>query len=175
MTGGLLSQGVRDVLSVAGVAVTTIGFIIAIVQLWRLASTAEAAAKAAQGAKQEISRYDVARDVEAAIRTAEHLKALIRNDNFEEAVWRLGDLRAKINALRTAPQLRGASRDDEAVDFQGHLVNLQTLEDTLANNIRGLNGDWAPDNARRVLTSLSDDLGREAGKLRFAVTAGEET
>lgn len=95
-----VEQNWGDLASVAGLAVSVIGFLLTIVGVWRAKSAAEAAQNAARQTKEVIVRSDMIADISAVISMMNEIKRFHREGNWSGSLERCSEIRQKIISIR---------------------------------------------------------------------------
>ena len=88
----MLNDLVRDIIAIAGLVVTFVGFYLAITQIWKTTSAAKAAEEAARLALEESQRSFRKFAALFAHRFVNEVKLHIQNEDWSKAAMRAGDL-----------------------------------------------------------------------------------
>ena len=110
VANGFLDENWRDGLAVAGVAVTVIGFVLALGAIVIAGSAAKGAERAARAARSEIRKSVRVGQLRWANRLAIEIQGLLLSKRWEVAVIRLADLRQELVEIRGI--VGGAHRDE---------------------------------------------------------------
>lgn len=109
----------------AGAVVTIIGFAIAIYQIRRTRTAAEAARQAATDTAEKLLSVGAMIDLTRLYSLSNEAVVLLRHQKFAGAALRVGDLRAKVVELRVSPKGRALQAQQEWQMLVTKLKNLQ--------------------------------------------------
>jgi len=122
VANGFLDDNWRDGLAVAGVAVTVVGFTLALWAILNAGSAAKRAEHAAQEAREDIRRSVRLGELRSANRMVSEILALVMSDRLEAAVLRLDDLR------RSVVEARAVARVSTHEDFTQCIALVGSLQ-----------------------------------------------
>lgn len=157
-----LEPAVLAYVSWLGLAVTVLGFSLAIWQIRKVKRASDAAARAMQQVVHVAKDRVTLSEVEAALGFVAHIKTLLGANSFAIALIYLDSLRAKL--LIISEYRRLAADDSKAL--ANYTLSITLITDELNGAIRT---GSAPDTTRFVATLnlLSDLLVRQSGRLRL--------
>jgi hypothetical protein len=142
---------IGDLASIAGVAISVIGFVITVWNVRRSKSAAERAENAANDARRMIRGYETLSDFSAAIAIMEEIKRLHRVGQIDPLLDRYATLRKVLTGVRKmSPSVNQAM--DQTI--QSAITTLATME-TLVESSRAAG---TPPNFVRLNQLLSRDI-----------------
>lgn len=145
---------VGDLASLAGVAISIVGFVLTVWNVRRSKSAAERAEAAANEARRAIRGYQTVSDLSSAIAIMEEIRRLHRRGEIDLILDRYGSLRKALVAVRKlAPDL------DEPTDteIQAAITTLASMEEVLERaSVEGSSADFPALN--RLLSGHIDRL-----------------
>lgn len=151
-------------ISLLGVAITIVGFIIAI----RRATQARSAATAAQAATKEtqniIAKVLTVADLQRAIALVQRLKVLHRDDNWEASLEHYQPLRAMLADINSRLPLPGSERQTR---LQQAITDISVIETGVTMAIRGGSDPSRGSNSYEALNILQAMLERLASSTYF--------
>ncbi len=147
-------------LSLIGSLASVVGLPIAIWQIVKARTAAEASKLASIDTRNTISRNIVLTELMGCLRLIADLKTALRIDNFELAEARIGDL------IRTVIQVREDLPESEFESvFSESLPQMTILRDKIEQKVLGQSAKIAKGTISQ-LSKFADDLTRLIGKLR---------
>ena len=142
---------VGDLASVAGVAISIIGFFVTVWNVRRSKSAAERAEVAANEARRLVRSYETVADFSAAITIMEEIKRLHRTGELDMLLDRYAALRkVLIGVSRVSPLID----PEQSRKIQSAITTLGTLE----NLIEGCRANQSPPDFVRLNRLLSRDI-----------------
>jgi hypothetical protein len=154
-----------QVIGVVGSCMSFVGVLIAIHQIRKTRSAAEAAAGSAQAAHAALTKSVALSDLTACATTIEEVKVHVRHGHHEPALLRVTDLSKSIVQLHEARKSDPLSANSN----KRMLVQLGILRDLLE---RGVQGDETvnPIQVNKALSQIADSLNELVGRLKFQAT-----
>jgi len=146
---GFLNEGWRDALAVAALSLTIVGFVAAISQIMRVATSAQAALEATTSAREELSRNLRLADASSAVRLIGEIKALVTSEQLDAARLRLSDLLELLVQIRAT----GSYEVEDARQFQDSVAQVSSLERAL---LRQHHGTGKPVDPMQIHTKLRE-------------------
>lgn len=158
-----VAENWRDIIAVVALAVSFLGFSIAIWQILRTRRAAEAAEQAASAARKSLAQYLSIVDLVRASERIEEIKGLHRRQEWQQALYKYHDIRLMLSDIRARhPVLTREQRQlmQQAVDqfvtieravaralsaggqpsnpnrYEGFLLDAQSLSDGLASQLK---------------------------------------
>jgi len=146
---------VGDLASVAGVAISLIGFTITVISVFRSESAARRAERAANSARETVRLMDTVVDFTAAITALDEIKRLHRTSNWVLLLDRYSTIR-RLLVIARANNNQLTSHQQEAI--QSSLANLIVLENTLERALASGSTPNAPKLNASISTNIDDLL-----------------
>lgn len=144
-----------DVASVAGLAISLVGFAITIVSVLRSKSAAESAAQAANAARNSLLFVSSIAQLASALAVMDEIKRLQRESAWRVIPDRYAALRAKLIAIRSEAEHISDEHNLALQDAIGQLADLeQKVERALSRNATPPN----PAKFNEIVSSLLDKL-----------------
>jgi hypothetical protein len=104
-----VEQKWSDLVNIAGLLISIVGFFFTLLGVWRAKSAAEAAREAASETKEAIVRSDMIADISAVIAMMNEVKRFHREGNWSDSLERYTEIRKKIISLHST----GSNLTDE--------------------------------------------------------------
>lgn len=163
-----MSDRILGLVSLAGSAVSVIGFAIALVQLSRTRKVADAARRSAFRTHSLLTRNVLLSELASSSSTLDGIKALILAERYEAAFVRVSDLMGYLNQLKTLPQ-----DFEKEIGYPEILGNLHIIRGSLEKH---LNDPRTPVQTLRILAFLnqiSDEINSWIGQVKFSPQSSE--
>ena len=151
LLGWITDHHIGDLASVAGVAISVIGFLVTIIGVFKSQGAAERAEQAAKETRESIRLLDSVVDFSSAISTLEEIKRMHRQGNWALLPDRYATIRKLLIALRNSGE---ALTDAQGAVIQSALVNLRSIEAQVERSLR--NADTLK--PARFNALISDDV-----------------
>ncbi len=126
---------IGEMLSVADIVLTLIGFTITVLAAYKAKRAADLAFSAAQAAKQGVRQLDLISEISAVIHLLEELKSIQRTGGTDLLLGRYSAVRIKVVEIRESGLL---SEEIDQVALQDVVTRLRSLEVTLDKNVNYL-------------------------------------
>jgi hypothetical protein len=149
--GWMEANRVGDLASVAGVAISLIGFTVTVIGVARSKNAAQKAEQAANSARETVRLMDTVVDFTAAVTALDEIKRLHRTSNWVLLLDRYSTIRRLLVIARTNNS-RLTSSQQEAI--QSALANLIVLENTLERAL----ANGATPNTAKLNASISVNI-----------------
>jgi methylmalonyl-CoA mutase N-terminal domain/subunit len=160
---------VAEIIGVAGLLVSILGFTLAIMQLRKVKNAAMAAKESSDATSLALQQNSILVDVTTCINMIDHTKTLIQGDEYKIALIRVSDLAAHLSRVRNLEQLK--AREDKS-RFGEMLAQLRILRDSLQGKVNTIEYRFSKRQAVRKLGDISDALNDLLGDIRFKITSG---
>jgi hypothetical protein len=147
----LAENHVGDLASLAGVAISIVGFVVTIWNVRRSKSAAERAEAAANEARRLVRGYETVSEFSAAIAIMEEVKRLHRTGQIDMLLERYAALRKVLIGVR---KLSPSIDDSMAMKIQNAIATLATME----NLVEKSRSEILPPNFVRLNRLLSRDI-----------------
>lgn len=146
---------IGDLASVAGVAISLVGFTVTVVGVLRSKSAAQRAEHAANSTRESVRLIDTVVDFTAAITALDEIKRLHRTSNWALVLDRYSTIR-RLLVIARANNRQLTGRQQEAI--QSALANLIVLESTLERAFATGSTPNAPKLNASISTNIDDLL-----------------
>lgn len=151
-----------QIIGVAGSFLSLLGVAIALFQIRKTRSAAEAAAVAAQAARDALTRSVVLADLTACTTAIDEVKVHVRHSRHESALLRVTDLSKSIVQLQESKQSGSLPKNE----VKRMLTQLGILRDLLERGIQG-DATVSPIQVNNTLSQIADSLNAFIGRLKF--------
>lgn len=166
VANGFLNDGWRDIIDVValvGVGATLIGLIVAVVQIQRTRTSAQAAEKAADSTREQLTENLHLSDVTSATRRISDIRNLLGSGENRLARLRLDDLRELLVVIGA----RYAADPGTGSDFEDSVGRVSALEKALVAQEEDPSKTFSRVRADRLLVEVSDELIRFSARTRL--------
>jgi hypothetical protein len=161
VSAGFLDDFWRDSLSISGFLVTTVGvlfalvgIIVAIGQIRRIATNAQAAAEASKRTQATVTKMIDLTSLGSGLRLISEIEELVKGDRFDAAALKMKDLRGLMVELRMS---RGGETEVDT-RFQRAVTLVASFQDSLLRRHYSPDARLDPMAMHRRLNEISDFL-----------------
>lgn len=162
-----MSQELYNIVGLGGSLLSLAGVAIALWQIRKTRTAAEAAERAAKETAGGLSRNLLLSDLTSCTIGIEEIKTSIRAKRYDAALLRANDVARQLIQLQNARPL--ASPKSSSDDFLPALAQLGVLRDLLERTLGGEEKP-IPSQANKILSQIGDDLNAVIGKMKFQVS-----
>lgn len=157
------------ILTWIGFLATAIGLWVAIVQIRRTRSSAEAASLAVRGFYQTVMGREQLIELNTALANIENFKSALSRHGYDAALIYISLTKT---SLIQAKQL--SREDDQKLLYTNTLIQLNTMHETVSSYIENSNGDLQHMPMIISLNKITYTLHEQAAKLRYTYSPNED-
>lgn len=168
ITEYIVSNNLGDWASVLGVIIAAVGFLVIIIKILRLKSTAEAVRDAVRNVREDVLRVETVAEFSAALSVMDEIKRLHRRQAWQILPDRYAHLRKALITIKTS---YSDLEDEHKIALQSAIQIFsgieKQVEDALAKNLVSLDVPKLNrliskqiDSLQQVLIKIQDKIGR---------------